>query len=198
MWSSHLIRAEAHSSKKSFSPAKREGSVSGAKFRLHPQGTGPVLCGCRRNTQTAQRPRWPRPAPEPRQPKSDCSQPGSVGRAGPGAGLPLAQPQPGGYAASGTLPACEVDSLALPRSSHSTPTAPKTGLRAPSSQGARGPSFCPQACLKGTLESQHQEGSAWQNSYVRSYGCKEGREGYRGHIRLPGTVNSSARASSSI
>lgn len=39
MWSSHLIRAEAHSSEKSFSPAKREGSFSGAKFRLHPQGT---------------------------------------------------------------------------------------------------------------------------------------------------------------
>lgn len=132
MWSSHLIKAEAHSSEKSFSPAKWGGSVFGAKFRLHPQGTGSSAVGL--STEEAHGPvsQLATPAPEPRQPKSERLPARECGLCWPrGWALPLAQPQPGGYAASGTPPACEGYSRTLPRNSHSTPTTPETGLRAP-------------------------------------------------------------------
>lgn len=71
MWVLPPNQSKAHSSEKSFSPAKWEGSLFGAKFRLHPQGKGSSSSGLPTEQAAGSVSQWPQPAPESSQQESE-------------------------------------------------------------------------------------------------------------------------------
>lgn len=149
--------------KRAFLQQNGEAASLGLNLDFTHRGRAPVLRGCRQKKHMARCPSWPRQPQSHASPSLNGSQPGSVGCAGPGAGLCLwLSRSPEGMRPRALRQRVRAIHALCQGTATQHPLLQRRGSELPSVQSASRPSFCPRADLKGVLETQHQEGNAWQ------------------------------------